>query len=117
MRILYKIQTIIIAIIIISPCCYSQTQENKNYSKFKFYEEKYKVECLNQKITDNFGNGYDSLYGTRNMRTILFGVAYRGGANNFYHKESKRENQNPLPEDGLNNLLNQGFSASVYLYA
>jgi hypothetical protein len=85
--------------------------------KVNFYKSKYKVECVNEKITDNFGNGFDDLYGTRNMRTILFGVAYRGGANNFYHKTAKRDNHNPLPEDGLNNLCINGFSNSVYLYS
>ena len=87
-----------------------------NFNKFRFYKNKYKVECANEKITDNIGKGNDSLYGTRNMRTILYGVAYRGGANNFYHKLNKRDNHNPLPEDGLENLCNQGFSTAVYLY-
>lgn len=86
-------------------------------SKFLFYKNKYKVECANEKITDNFGNGYDSLYGTRNMRVILHGVAYRGGANNFYNKNQKRDNHNPLPQEGLINLTNQGFSKAVYLYS
>lgn len=85
--------------------------------KFLFYKHKYKVECADEKITDNFGNGYDSLYGTRNMRVILHGVAYRGGANNFYNKFHKRDNHNPLPPEGLINLTNQGFSKAVYLYS
>jgi hypothetical protein len=85
--------------------------------KVEYYKNKFGVNCANEKITDNFGNGFDSLYGTRNMRTILFGIAYRGGANNFYHKFSKRDNHNPLPEDGLNNLSQMGFSSAVYLYS
>jgi hypothetical protein len=85
--------------------------------KVNYYKNKYKVKCTNEKITDNQGNGFDSLYGTRNMRTILFGIAYRGGANNFYHKLNKRDNHNPLPEDGLQNLCEQGFSSAVYLYS
>jgi hypothetical protein len=85
--------------------------------KVEFYKQRYGVNCANEKITDNFGNGYDALYGTRNMRTILYGIAYRGGANNFYHKTGKRENHNPLPEDGLQNLTNEGFSEAVYLYS
>lgn len=84
--------------------------------KVEFFKDRYNVDCLNQKITDNFGNGYDSLYGTRNMRTILYGIAYRGGANNHYHKLNKRHNHNPLPEDGLQNLLEEGFSTAIYLY-
>lgn len=85
-------------------------------SKADYYHQRYKVNCLNEKITDNFGNGFDELYGTRNMKTILFGIAYRGGANNFYHKTNKRDNQNPLPSDGLENLSKEGFSLAIYLY-
>lgn len=85
--------------------------------KVNYYKNKYKVNCLNQKITDNFGNGNNSLYGTRNMKPILHGIAYRGGANNFYHKTNKRDNHNPLPLDGLFNLTEQGFSKAVYLYS
>jgi hypothetical protein len=85
--------------------------------KANYYRSLFKVKCSDEKITDNFGNGFDSAYGTRNMRTVLYGVAYRGGANNFYHKENKRENHNPLPEDGLQHLANLGFSHADYLYA
>ena len=81
-----------------------------------FYKERYDEKDLMYKITDNKGDGFDSLYGTRNMRTILHGVAYRGGANNYYHKEAKRNNHNPLPNDGIRNLCREGFSASIYLY-
>jgi len=84
--------------------------------KVDYYKIRYKVNCLNEKITDNFGNGFIELYGTRNLRPILFGIAYRGGANNYYHKTNKRDNQNPLPEDGLNHLCSEGFSVAVYLY-
>ena len=68
------------------------------------------------KVTDNWGNQFEDLYGTRNMRPVLHGVAYRGGANNYYHKRNKRKNQNPLPSDGLLNLCQEGFSGAVYLY-
>ena len=72
---------------------------------------------MDEKIVDNKGDGFDSLYGLRNMRTVLFGVAYRGGANNFYHKSDKRDNHNPLPIDGLEHLSEQGFSTAIYLYS
>lgn len=85
--------------------------------KVEYYKNRYGSKCLDEKITDNFGNGYDALYGTRNMRTILYGIAYRGGANNFYNKTKKRDNHNPLPEEGLYNLANEGFSTAVYLYS
>jgi len=85
-------------------------------SKVNKYKLKYKVNCVQDKITDNQGNGFEGLYGTRNFRVILHGVAYRGGGNNYYHRTDKRNNKNPLPIDGLNNLLKNGFSTSVYLY-
>jgi len=85
-------------------------------SVFKYYKDLYGVECVQEKITDNKGNGFEDLYGTRNFRVILHGVAYRGGGNNYYHRSDKRNNKNPLPMDGLNNLLENGFSTSVYLY-
>jgi hypothetical protein len=94
---------------------YSKSFNNIN-DKVAYYKNRYKVHCLNEKVTDNYGNGFKDLYGTRNMKTILFGIAYRGGANNYYHKTNKRDNQNPLPEDGLNNLCGEGFSSAIYLY-
>jgi len=81
-----------------------------------YYSERYKVNCTDEKITDNFGDGFPELYGTRNMRPILHGVAYRGGANNYYHKTDKRDNHNPLPADGMLHLCMDGFTDAVYLY-
>lgn len=81
-----------------------------------FYKERYEETDLMEKVVDNWGNGFDNLYGTRNVRPILHGVAYRGGANNYYHKENKRKNNNPLPNDGIENLCKEGFSSSIYLY-
>ena len=72
---------------------------------------------FSKKITDNFGKGYTPLYGTRNFRVVIPGIVYRGGANNYYHKTNKRNNKNPLPNDGLKALANEGFSFAVYLYA
>ena len=86
------------------------------YLTESYYKSRYKEIDLTSKITDNKGNGYDSLYGTRNLRPLLHGVAYRGGANNYFHKTAKRKNSNPLAKDGLNNLCVEGFSSSVYLY-
>lgn len=81
-----------------------------------FYKNRYLETDLLKKITDNYGNKNENLYGTRNLRPILHGVAYRGGGNNYYHSTNKRKNQNPLPDDGLINLCQEGFSKSVYLY-
>lgn len=82
----------------------------------EYYIKRYKEEDLLYKVVDNWGNGFDSLYGARNLRPILHGVAYRGGANNYFHKTNKRKNSNPLPNDGIQNLCQEGFSSSVYLY-
>lgn len=86
------------------------------YLTTNYYKERYKERDLMYKVTDNWGNGYEDLYGTRNMRAVLHGVAYRGGANNYYHKDDKRHNHNPLPNDGIKNLCQEGFSSAIYLY-
>ncbi|MDA0913474.1 MAG: OmpA family protein [Bacteroidetes bacterium] len=85
-------------------------------SKYQEYKELFGLYCVDQKGTDNYGEGIEALYGTRNFRPILHGVAYRGGGNNYYHRTDKRNNKNPLPPDGLQNLANLDFSTSVYLY-
>ncbi|OIQ37078.1 MAG: hypothetical protein BM555_01420 [Crocinitomix sp. MedPE-SWsnd] len=90
--------------------------EPKIIRDYKWYKERYHETDLMYKVTDNKGNGFDSLYGTRNMRPILHGVAYRGGSNNYYHKTDKRNNHNAIPQDGMHNLCQEGFSAGVYLY-
>ena len=73
-------------------------------ARIEVYKSRYGVECVQDKITDNKGEGFDALYGTRNFRVVLHGVAYRGGGNNYYHNTNKRGNKNPLPLDGLNAL-------------
>ena len=92
------------------------TKSDSLFLKIENYKLLYPEICLQNKITDNFGDGNDNLYGTRNFRVVLHGIAYRGGANNYYHKHNKRDNKNPLPKDGLDNLLINGFSSSIYLY-
>jgi hypothetical protein len=78
--------------------------------------KRYKLASASAKLVDNEGNGFDALYGTRNMRAVLNGVYYRGGANNVYNKHQKRSNMNPLPTEGLTHLCEEGFSHAVYLY-
>ncbi|MBI5325322.1 MAG: hypothetical protein HZB41_08655 [Ignavibacteriae bacterium] len=107
----------LILLLLFSSICFASEHFNTIDDKIEYYKNKYVAKCLNEKITDNFGNGFDALYGTRNMRTILYGIAYRGGANNFYNKTCKRDNHNPLPENGLMNLSKEGFSNAVYLYS
>ncbi|MGY8988821.1 MAG: OmpA family protein, partial [Flavobacteriales bacterium] len=112
-----KLFSFLILFIFIFSSCFAQNDSVKiDDSAFKYYKDLYGAECVQEKITDNKGNGFEDLYGTRNFRVILHGVAYRGGGNNYYHRSDKRNNKNPLPMDGLNNLLENGFSTSVYLY-
>ena len=84
--------------------------------KIAKYHSFYGVDDALSKLTDIKGKGRSDLYGTRNFRVILHGVAYRGGGNNYYHKTAPRDNKNPLPQEGIENLVNEGFSKSVYLY-
>lgn len=77
----------------------------------------YPLNNVYEKLVDNRGNGFEPLYGTRNFRQVLKGVVYRGGANNKFHRTSPRSNANPLPEDGLANLCQEGFATSFYLYS
>ena len=112
-----KLFSFLILFLFLFSSCFAQNDSVKiDDSAFKYYKDLYGVECVQEKITDNKGNGFEDLYGTRNFRVILHGVAYRGGGNNYYHRSDKRNNKNPLPMDGLNNLLENGFSTSVYLY-
>jgi hypothetical protein len=80
------------------------------------YKVRYKVLDPFTKVTDNRGNGFENLYGTRNFRVVLHGVYYRGGANNVYNREGVRDNSNPLPANGLDNLCREGFSTAIYFY-
>ncbi len=80
------------------------------------YKQRYMLMDIDTKLTDNQGEGYDNLYGTRNLRAVLHGVYYRGGGNNAFSKIEKRPNINPLPDGGLYNLCQEGFSEAIYLY-
>ncbi len=82
-----------------------------------YYVERYELYDLWTKRVDNFGDGFLPLYGVRNFRAVLNGHLYRGGANNYFHNVHKRDNRNPLPDDGLGNLCEEGFSQAVYLYS
>ena len=107
---------IIVFLFLFTSCSSQSDSSSLDVSNFLKYKDLYNVECVDEKITNNKGEGFEGLYGTRNFRVILHGVAYRGGGNNYYHRSNKRNNKNPLPMDGLQNLLENGFSTSVYLY-
>lgn len=81
------------------------------------YKLRYGLRDTDSKLVDNVGEGYEDLYGVRNFRVVLHGIYYRGGANNKFHRSHPRDNMNPLPNSGLKNLCEQGFSDALYLYA
>ncbi len=89
---------------------------DSSFSSIELHQERYPLKDVNQKLVDNRGDGYAALYGTRNVRAVLNGVMYRGGANNAYNKYGKRSNSNPLPSLGLQNLCKEGFASAIYLY-
>jgi len=81
------------------------------------YRKRYGVEDVYTKVINNRGEGFEDLYGLRNLRVVLHGVMYRGGANNVFHRTHPRDNANPLPEDGIENLCKEGFESGNYLYS
>jgi len=109
-------QILILALIITVNSTHTQNRYEDVFDKIKYYKNTFNLNCAKEKATDNRGRGSSLLYGTRNFRTILHGIAYRGGGNNYYHSTNKRNNKNPLPNDGLNNLANLNFDSAVYLY-
>lgn len=82
-----------------------------------YYQNRYQQPDLYSKIVNNTGDGFEELYGTRNVRAVLKGVLFRGGANNYYHRSNRRNNMNPLPQDGLDNLCKENFNQAIYLYS
>ncbi len=83
-----------------------------------FYHNRYGLPGIDSKLVDDRGDGYENLYGVRNFREVLNGVLYRGGGNNLYNRNHKdrRSNRNPLPQEGVRNLCEEGFRHSIYLY-
>jgi len=81
-----------------------------------FYINRYDQPNFSKKMTDDKGNGFKELYGTRNFRSVLKGIYYRGGANNTHLKKDSRSNSNPLTTMGLTNLCKEGFQSAIYLY-
>jgi len=73
--------------------------------------------ALLTKYIDNRGEGQDYMLGARNVRTVLKGVAYRGGGNNKFNAISSRDNNNPLALESILRLSSMGFSDIIYLYS
>lgn len=101
-----------------APGTLPETAPESELALIERYQKRYsKLTDTHTKLVDNKGNGYDALYGTRNLRAILNGVVYRGGANNVNNRYGKRDNRNPLPNVGVESLCKEGFSNAVYLYS
>jgi len=111
-----KLNASLISVLFVSTAIANAFSDNVSKS-VEYYQDRYQVSDLNTKIVNNVGNGFEDLYGTRNMRVVLDGLYYRGGGNNYYHRTNKRKNMNPLPNDGLENLCKDGFGDAVYLYS
>lgn len=80
------------------------------------YKKQFALNDVYTKKVNNRGNGYEPLYGVRNFRVVLHGVYYRGGANNSFNKQEKRDNRNPLQKQALENLCEQNFGSAFYFY-
>jgi len=79
-------------------------------------DARYQLNDPYTKLINDRGDGYENLYGARNFRVVLRGILYRGGANNKYNKYGRKDNQNPLPQIGIQNLCEEGFKSAYYLY-
>jgi hypothetical protein len=79
------------------------------------YSERYPLSDTHAKLVSNKGDGYDHLRGMRNFRRVLNGLVYRGGANNWF-RTPQRNNENPLPPEGVDHLCEEGFSTAIYSY-
>lgn len=88
------------------------TYANEAQSKYWAYD----LKDLYSKKVDNKGKGYKPLSELRNFRVVLNGVLYRSGANNVYNTKQKRDNENPISNQGLKDLCEQNFSTAFYLY-
>jgi hypothetical protein len=93
-----------------------ESDKSTSLEVIHYYQNRYPLTNPYDKLVNNHGDGNENLYGVRNFRAVLNGVVYRGGANNTYNKHQKRPNQNPLPNEGLIHLCEEGFGTAVYLY-
>lgn len=82
----------------------------------ELYRARYPLARASEKLISEKGEGPETLFGTRNLRAVLNGVYYRGGANNKYLKPVRRANSNPLTDIGLRNLCKEGYTQAIYFY-
>jgi len=101
-----------IIFVLISALFIFKAHANEAHSKYWAYD----LKDLYTKKVDNKGEGYEPLSELRNFRVVLNGVLYRSGANNVYNTKQKRDNENPISNQGLKDLCQQNFSTAFYLY-
>lgn len=111
------LQAIFLAFLCMGTLSAKNEKEKAIINKIEHFKNEIGTCNIYDLITDNFGEKDPRFYGTRNMRVVLNGVVYRGGANNVYNKFQKNDNENPLPKMALENLFAAGFSKVVYLYS
>jgi LysM repeat protein len=82
-------------------------------------KDKFGLEAIENRATDNKGKGDERFNGTRNFRVVLYDLVYRGGGNNLHLKDTipKYYLWNPMPLYGLKQLQKIGFDKAVYLYS
>ena len=68
-------QAILFFVILSIETSYSQNKYESVLDKVEHYKNLFDLDCAKEKATDNRGDGNPDLYGTRNFRTILHGVA------------------------------------------
>ncbi len=112
----FIVQVVILVIVISIKLEVLEAKEEDKPSFIPFYQKQYQLNDTSTKLVGDHGDGHENLYGVRNFRMVLNGVLYRGGANNPFNKHKKRDVRNPLPEDGLKNLCQEGFHKVFYLY-
>lgn len=117
MRRFYRKLLLSLSLVLITNSYVSFSSTDPLQNSVDYFSKRFETSSIYEKIVNNYGNGFEDLYGTRNVRVVLDGYYYRGGANNYYHRDSPRDNRNPLPSDGLINLCEEGFGEAVYLYS
>ena len=116
----------IIILLLSSGAAFSQgsleSKEDKTLTRLDeitIRKDKFGLEAIENRATDNKGNGDERFNGTRNFRVVLYDLVYRGGGNNLHLKDTipKYYLWNPMPLYGLKQLQKIGFDKAVYLYS
>ncbi|UVO28140.1 hypothetical protein [Bradyrhizobium arachidis] len=115
---------IYLASLILCAATLSRADEPANHDEslqksVEAFQARYALTTLYESAVDDHGQGKPDLWGVRNFRAVLPGILYRAGANNSYraaYGKPQLPNNGPLPEEGLTNLCQEGFSQAYYVY-